>query len=344
MNERTRNVIVGITSLLGLAGLGALLVMFGYVPKWMDSGYAVYVDLPEGGGLSKGSRVKLSGIDIGEVRLVEFQLLPKRGVTAVLHISEDARIPRDAKIAVNQPLLTGSTTLQISTKELSDEQLRDLLPTDGSARIVGTVPTVMGNMRRPLESLRKELSKPIEQFARMEQRFNELADTWTQVGQNITALTAARTLDQVDRGEAPANLVTVLARADQRIAEMKQVLEIARNWLDSMEQTAQRFNKAAEGISKTAEGIDKTAADAREQFRALAQRYVALADDLSAMISDTRRIVQKASDGDGTMGKLLNDPALYENLNDSAQRIGQAMDEIKLMIQKWNAEGVPLQF
>ena len=57
-----------------------------------------------------------------------------------------------------------------------------------------------------------------------------------------------------------------------------------------------------------------------------------------------QKLAAKASDGKGAMGKLLNDPALYDNLNDTAERIGQTADELKLLIEKWKAEGLPVQF
>jgi hypothetical protein len=57
-----------------------------------------------------------------------------------------------------------------------------------------------------------------------------------------------------------------------------------------------------------------------------------------------QKLADKARKGDGTVGKLLNDPALYQNFNDAAERIQKAVDEMKLLIEKWKAEGVPVQF
>jgi DNA repair ATPase RecN len=211
------------------------------------------------------------------------------------------------------------------------------LATDGSAKVVADASALAPAFQRPLNAMRQELQKPIDQFARMEQRFNELADAWTSVGKNIESLTAPRTLEQVDNGQAQVNLTSFLARADQRVTEMKQLLTTVRAAMDQMKTTAAKLDTTATAVTGVTE-------NAGQHFKQLMKRYIATADDLSALIFDTRKLVQNASEGQGSLGKLINDPSLYEDLDDSAQRIGKAMDEIRLMIDKWNTEGVPLQF
>jgi hypothetical protein len=44
------------------------------------------------------------------------------------------------------------------------------------------------------------------------------------------------------------------------------------------------------------------------------------------------------------VGKLLQDPKLYNNLNDAAVRLGQAIDEVKNLLEKVRKEGLPLKY
>ena len=345
MKEPTRNVIVGATALTGLAGLALLMVLFGYVPRLLEKGYLIRVELEHAGGLGKGNRVRLSGIDIGRITGIDLQAPPKVGVVAILMINPDIAVPRGVRATVVAPILTGSPSLAFDVSHLDEEQLATPLPTDGSAVIQGEVPELVselaGHLRMALEgsaeSIKQELRQPLAKFDRIEKNFNDLSQQWTEVGRNVNQLLEDRSPDQVDQGQVKANLTTVLKRTDRRLAEMKVVLADARRWIEHAGTVADSAGAAAEKLGTTAD----TATRSIEQ---LTHRYVALADDLSKTIADVRKLTAQATAGQGAVGKLLNDPALYDSLQDTAERIGQAADALKLLIEKWQTEGVPVQW
>ena len=63
---------------------------------------------------------------------------------------------------------------------------------------------------------------------------------------------------------------------------------------------------------------------------------------MNATLSQIKAVAAKANAGDGSMARFLNDPALYENLNDSAETLEQVMDEVKLIVEKLKKEGIKL--
>ncbi len=71
MEDRSRNIVVGITALAGLVGLAFLLMLFGRLPAFLESGYELRVELPSAGGLKQGSVARFSGIDVGRVVSVD---------------------------------------------------------------------------------------------------------------------------------------------------------------------------------------------------------------------------------------------------------------------------------
>ena len=345
MKDETRNVVVGITALAGVAGLALLLVLFGYLPRMLEPGYTVHVALEHSGGLARGNRVRLSGIDIGRISGIDLAKSPQTGVVAVLQIRGEIAIPRDVQVTVVSPSLTGSPSLAFDTSHLKPEQLATTLPTDGSASLEGEVPELVREfagelrvaLRSSVDAIAEALQKPMAQLDRLEQNFNELSQQWSSVGQNINQMIEDRSPEDVDAGQAQANLTTVLKRTDRRLAELKQTLAEARRWVE-------RVGTATDKIGAVADKVGHTADTATANVEQLTRRYVALADDLSGTIADVRQLAEQARTGRGAVGKLLNDPALYDNLNDTAERLGQAADEIKLLIEKWKAEGVPVQF
>jgi len=55
-------------------------------------------------------------------------------------------------------------------------------------------------------------------------------------------------------------------------------------------------------------------------------------------------IIAKVSNGDGTIGRLMNDPRLYEELNEAAQRLTVTLRDLQSMVRKVKEEGLELKF
>ncbi|MEY2716247.1 MAG: hypothetical protein RIT24_2590, partial [Planctomycetota bacterium] len=51
-----------------------------------------------------------------------------------------------------------------------------------------------------------------------------------------------------------------------------------------------------------------------------------------------------ARSGKGTVGRLMQDPQLYENLTDTARRAEEAVAKLNLLLDKIRAEGLGVQF
>ena len=70
---------------------------------------------------------------------------------------------------------------------------------------------------------------------------------------------------------------------------------------------------------------------------------MAVADDVGGAINSIKTTLDTARTGDGTLGKLMKDPALYNNLNDSAERLSKAISELQAFLEKLRKEGIPLK-
>jgi len=111
-----------------------------------------------------------------------------------------------------------------------------------------------------------------------------------------------------------------------------------------IEQTLANMKDASGNAKELTENADRAIADLQKQLGELTTKYGQVATDLSDTIAQAQKLLAKADSGDGTIAKLLNDPSLYENLNDAVQRAEQAMAEAKQLIEKLQAEGLPLKF
>ena len=354
MKEQTRNTIVGLTAVVGIVGFLGLMLLFGYLPTWLERGYEVRVSLANASGLTDGSRVKLSGIDIGRVIRVDLQQPSRPGVVVTTLIREDVLVPRAVRVEAESPLLGGSPTLAFDVSKLTPEQTADLLPTDGTAEIEGEALTLVSQFAGELQAA---ITEPTQQFQQMVERFDKIGDSferlseeWRQVGSNLNQLTDARGVEDVDSGQVTGNLTTVLARTDQRLAEIHGIIQGVDRWVNNPELSENvqaavvNVRDLTERFKQSVDGADGLIAESRLHLDRLTKRYIAVADDVSAAVGSLRQAIDKTHTTNGTIGKLLNDHTLYDNLNDSFKRLQKAMTEFQLLIQKWKEEGLPIQF
>lgn len=321
MNERNRNITVGLTTLLAVVGLAFLLLLFGYVPALLQQeGYFVTIELDDASSLNKGSRVELSGIDIGKVESIAFKQPFGSGVSVEVRIlDKDVKIPISAMAQIDKPLLGGSPTIRFVTRK-ANGPAKEFLATDGSAVVPGTLGALAG---------------VFGELERVADSFDALSTQWQGVGEKVNGLLTPQDLAAVDAGEEPGNLTTVVGRIDRRLFEFREVLGGLDTLIndpqlhDDVKTSATNVRVASERIASTMAGLET--------------RYVALADDVSGVVMQMNKMLEEANRADGSLGKVLHDPALYNNLDDAAQRIGAAADELKLLIEKWKAEGVPVK-
>lgn len=338
--ERRRNIFVGLTTLAGLAGLVLLLTAFGYVPALLRSGYTVTVYLDNVAGLHVNSPVTLWGNDVGEVEAKGFAEpgAPERAYLK-LRIDGKVQVPKDIEVQIEKQVFGGGPVVALvgSTPGATP------LATDGTAVIT-----------------RVSIVDPV---ARLEQ-----------AGEDISKL--SRSIDQLLSSDQPGepSLSRVVVKLEGRLDELERVIASAGQWLGD-EQLRGDVTQAAANARKLTESLGTTVANLEQRYAALADsvesrlgkvdgtldtarqafnktaasfaaieaRYVALADDASKVVTQIDSMVAKANNKDSTIGLLLSDPQLYNNLTDTSERLKLMIDEARLLIEKWQAEGVPIR-
>lgn len=337
MTDTSRNVIVGLTALIGLAALAFLALMFGTLEKYTTDTYVINIQLNTATGLSTGSRVKLSGIDIGYVESLHFTDDSATAVDLVCRIDTSRKIPANSSVTAAGSLLGGASQLAIVPQPRKPGAgAITFVPTDGSGRLAGTVSSMSDKFTQVADNLRDQLKPAVEHFAEVSKKIGTMADEYTALGKKLNAALEPRSLADVDSGKAQPNFASAIARADQRLAELKQTLASINSVLSD--------KQLMSDVRATASNARQLTADAKDKINQLATRYVGLADDMSHSLNELNGLLADARNGKGTMGKLIQDPALYNNLTDAAARLTEAIKSAQLLLEKWKAEGLPIQF
>lgn len=349
VRERRRNIAVGFTTVCAIAGLGFLLFSFGYLPGFLERGYAVTIDLDNASGLHDSSRVTLAGFDVGTVESVTLVSddpgQPARARVR-MRVREEIDIPTNVTVSIETPIFGGGPAIVL----MPDGPAQGTLPKDGSAALPEA-----------------RVVNALMQLEIVSDDIGELKEAWVEVGRHINTMFAE------NPPEDQPNLPRMVLAMEQRLAQLERVLDGAEQWtgneqlLDDVTQTAANLRELSETLDGRITGLEErytalademssvlasageavdhadVALDqAEEAIATMETRLVALADDASATMAAVDAIVAQAASDDSTLGLLLNDPSLYENLDDSAQRLQLLMDEARLLIAKWKAEGIPL--
>ncbi len=336
MTDRTRNIIVGFTALIGLGILATLMILFGEVPAWVTDSYSIQIHLNDAAGIASGSRIRLNGLDVGYVESVRLKEPAYEGAVLSCQVESQYDIPSDALVAATASLLGSTSQLNIRAQRPAEgARPAAPLPRDGKGTLRGKSSGFTDAFAGVAERLEVDLREQLKKFGKVSDEIVKLSETYRKVGDNINSLMEPQTVKDVDEGKAQANIRTLIARADGSLTELKGALEQIKEFAS---------DEMREEVRGTIGDARQTIAEARKKFDTISEKFIAVADDLGKTLENVNGLLAEARGGRGTLGKLVQDPALYDSLTDAAHRLNDAITEAKLLIQKWKSEGLPVHF
>ena len=144
-----------------------------------------------------------------------------------------------------------------------------------------------------------------------------------------------------DIADITDSLLAIIGPADQTDVPVEQAG--VRGAIIRLNQTLEQFHAFAEEARESVGAITETTEQASGHVEELANSLVNSADELSLVLSAMQRIAAKIEAGEGTAGMLVTDPRLYRELLDTAQQTSRLMEEIRLLVEQWQAEGIEMK-
>lgn len=339
MKTGVRDMFIGLTALLGIAGFAWMLLIFGELSFLRAATYPVTLQLDQAGGLTRNSPVTLAGIKIGSIDGLATAADPREGVILTLKIDERVRVPRDVSVMLDRGFV-GDTTLSFS---VPPER-----PTPDPG-FLDPGETLKRQSRGLLDQLSGILDSRLGALDEAARSFKELSETYVRVGRRAEEFLAPRTSAEVDAGQ-PANLASTLQRLDLALAD-------ARGWLGDeglRTDARQAVNQVTEVMRRAGELVDAwtlAAADLRAGAATVTQNVESATRDFATLtrgmndaLHEVRSIAARINQGEGTIGQLVTNPDLYRSLDDAAKRLEKALLEAQLLIEKYRKEGIPIQW
>ena len=256
--------------------------------------YAVFSDL---GSLSKSNEVKINGYVIGSVYELDAQDKNVNGIVATINLTKDVNIPTDSKAYISAPLVGSSYLIIEKGNSTSYLKPGDTLTT----RIDNSI----------LDDVKAQLNPTLAKVR------NSL-DTLDMVLGNVNRVIGA---------ENRNNLQQTLANLNRASSALNGLLD---NQTGAFANTLNNVNEITESLKKNTDNITRTITNAKTASEKLATLEIQpTIDSLNSTILLLKMAVTKISNADGTLGALINDKTLYNNLNHAILSLEITLDDLR---------------
>lgn len=253
--------------------------------------YAAYDQI---NGVQNASPIMMKGVKIGSVTGLEFD--PARSDKVVLRftIKRDYRIPSDSEAKIFSNGLMGAKAIEI---------------TYGSAQ----------TFLQPGDTLRSGRDRDLMDVAGSELDFFK---------QKFSQLTAdlSRTLDNLNSlmENNERNITGTLGHLNSITGDMAAVLDAEKQNLQSAIGSLTAFSEMLGANSSRVDNIIGNLEDVTSQ---LSEEQVART--IAVAVGNLNALIERIDHGDGTLGRLLNDPALYNSLDQATENLSALLADVK---------------
>ena len=334
MKDRYRDAVIGLAAIAGVSACIAMLLAFGSLREMTREAYDVTIRLNRAGGLRYGSQVTLDGVPIGVVDAVALEMQETNPVRITCRLDDWVLIPVDNLVQVETALIGGGTRLSILSLD----------PNGGRAVFASSdVPVLTGEFLTLDESLVRALDTKMLPVTESFKEVGALASVYGDLGRRLNDMVGAAPDDE-------EGLAASVVRINRTLAEAERAFNIAGDWLgdeqlqEDAKQAVFKANLFIERAADAAVAAGELATELGEEAPAFMARLASTADAVDATLADVRGLIGKAGNGEGTVGRLLNDPILYEDLDDAARRLDATLATLGTLIEAIKAEGVKVEF
>jgi len=283
------------TALLAITAI--VILIFGYSflkgKNLLDNSrtfYAVYDDVE---GLSPSSEVTINGLKVGQITGIDF--LNETGDLLVsFTVKNDFKFSKNSEAKIYGGSIIGGKSLAI-------------VPVyDVEMGVAKSGDTLKGNKEEGIMELVNDRLTPLQ---------NKLEGTIVSADSMLTAITEI--LDDSTRN----NIRGTFKNLDATVSSFK----VTANELQGIVQGN------SEKLDRTFTNLDEMSSNFNKFSDTLTNMNInKITGDLEKVIADFEGISDKLNNGNGTAAKLINDDAVYNNLDRATKQLEQLLQDIKL--------------
>jgi phospholipid/cholesterol/gamma-HCH transport system substrate-binding protein len=264
--------------------------------------YAKYTDTK---GIKISNPVYVKGFQVGAVADIENADPNLESIIVSIKLTDTYNIPANSVAVINEnPLGTPSIEIKLGDNKAFLQQ-GDTLQTAESKGILSGVMDKLGPVT-------KQLEKTIATLDTVLKNLNTVFDPQTK--NNLQSVIANVNKTTESLVVSSASLQQML---NQQTGSIAQSMNNVNKFTKNLSENNERINQSINNVTKATENFSK--AD-----------LVGSVDQLKTAIGNLNALVAKINSDEGSLGKLINDKALYNNLNNTIRSANILVDDLRV--------------
>ena len=271
--------------------------------------YAIYDNV---GGLARSNPVMFNGNKVGQVENVEFSKDFSGKLIVQFSVTESfIKIPKDSRAAIFSDGFLGGKAINLELGSSTD--------------LVTESDTLTSSIEASLQDAVNQQIAPLK---------NKAEDL---IGSIDSAIT---TVKSIFNTQAQEDIGSTITNIRQSLAVFKQTMIDADAMVNENRQSLQRIFSNVESITKNFENnnekLDQTLTNLKSISDSLAGANLQqTVNNASIAMQQVAELMQKVNNGEGSLGALMNNDTLYQNLEAAAYDLDQLMLDMRLNPERY---------
>jgi len=263
-----------------------------------EHGKKIYAIFKNVEGIEVSNAVRINGLQIGSVYDISETDKDLRGILVTISLKKDIHIPKNSIASINSGLISSSTV--VINKGDATEYLSD----DDTIATVDKL-NLMSQVEKNIDPIVVKLNGTLQSLDSLVEVVGSMFDPKTK--NNFSAILAHLAVSS-------ASLQTLLNAQTGTLARS----------LNNVDSFTSNLAKNNEHINKTLDNLEKTTNNLANV------KITETVQTLQSTLSDLKVVVGKMNNSNGSLGLLLNDKKLYQNLENTARSLNTLLDDVRL--------------
>jgi phospholipid/cholesterol/gamma-HCH transport system substrate-binding protein len=344
MDERVIRFRVGVVVLAAAAITSILIMLLGEGRAFFQTRYSIYLWFPQAPGVTVDTPVRKNGVLIGRVSDVTLQ--DEGGVLLTAWIDSQYKLRRDEVARIATSSLLGDAVLEFvpsgdvgrSNELIEDgdlladgvvgsDPLRVLMNLEGDMRTtIQSIENAADNVSSLAENLNQTLQGDQDQFRRIVQKSELALDT---LQSTMTTFDELLGDDELKAG------------LKQSLRDLPAVFQDVRDTMLKAQQTMASFEQVSSKAERNLDNLEAFTAPLAESGEAIIANIDSTVANLDEFVAQLSVFSQAVNNRDSSLGKLVHDDELYEqlrrtadNIEDATRRIRPILDDVRVFTNK----------
>lgn len=269
------------------------------------TGNYIYAKYPDAKGLKVSNPVLINGFEVGSVADIENADQNLSSIVVTIKLKDNYNIPNNSVASIESSLL-GSPQVTIAMGNAAAY----LKP--GDSIHTASAPGMLDNVMNQLTPVTNQLKTTLHSLDTVLNTVNTIFDPNTKNNLQQTIANINKTTASL-----AVSAVSIQEMMNQQTGAITQSMNNVASFTKNLSDNNEKVNRLLTNVETTTANFSK--AD-----------IAGSVDQLKATIGKMNGILEKLSSNDGSLGKLMNDKALYNNLSNTIRSANILLDDLRL--------------